>query len=401
MNILYLIFYIAQAFFILHLVFPVFLKLFSAEKSKLKRVSHNEIDYGIIVTAYEQTHLIKSVVNSILELNYKNYLVYIVADNCDISDLNFSDSKIILLRPEDVLSSNIKSHFYAINHFRREHECITIIDSDNLVEPEYLNELNIIFDLGYEAIQGVREAKNLNSEYANLDGAGDIYYRYLDRKLLFEAGSSASLAGSGMAFTTSLYKKSLTKYLNSTGAGFDKILQYEILQSGLRIAFAEKAIVYDEKTSKSDQLVKQRARWLNTWFKFFGLGINMFLTGIIKMDRNRFLFSIMLIRPPLFLVLAASFIFFLINLFLFPLFSILWVLFAGIFLFFFYKSLAYFKANERIYNSIKSAPKFIFLQFYALVKAKKANELSVATKHDSEIDLNKMDYLKKHSNEKN
>jgi cellulose synthase/poly-beta-1,6-N-acetylglucosamine synthase-like glycosyltransferase len=391
MQIALTVFITFQVLLIIHLLFPgillLFKKIFRNPLVNTQFINPDfEVDYAIIVTAYEQITLIPSVVNSILQLNYKNYLIYVVADKCDISTLNFLDERVIILRPEDTLSNNIKSHFYAIDRFVRPHERLTIIDSDNLVDPEYLNELNKIFLHGYEAVQGVREAKNLNTNYACLDAAGDIYYRYIDRELLFKAGSSASLSGSGMAFTTRLYKDCLENLVNS-GAGFDKILQYEIVVRKLKIAFADQAIVYDEKTSKSDQLVKQRARWINTWFKFFILGLKLNMTGIVNLNRNQFLFSIMLLRPPLFILFFLSFVCFAINSLIMPLASLVWFVSAIIFMAMFYQSLNYFKADRRIYDSLKSVPKFMFYQVLALFKAKKANELSVATKHDQDAKI--------------
>jgi cellulose synthase/poly-beta-1,6-N-acetylglucosamine synthase-like glycosyltransferase len=374
-----------------HLVYPFLLYLVTLFRSKRNDLPYDnkreEADYAIIVTAYEQTTLIPSVVDSILRLNYSNYSIYIVADKCDVSELSFTDPRAIVLRPPEVLASNIKSHFYAMDNFKRDHERLTIIDSDNLVHPEYLNELNKLFDRNYSAVQGVRQAKNLNSIYACLDEAGDIYYRYIDRKLLFDAGSSSSLAGSGMAFTTKLYKECLSN-ANKYGAGFDKILQYEILSHGLHIAFAENAIVFDEKTAKSDQLVKQRARWINTWFKFFILGLKMNVKGIFTLSPNRFLFSLMLLRPPLFMLFMISAVLFLADIFIFIGATPFWILGVVIFVSMFYKALSYFKASDSIYESLKGVPKFIYFQVLALLKARRANELSVATRHEHQSTIN-------------
>src|SRR5690606_12948014 len=275
-----------------------------------------EADYAIIVTAYEEITQIPQVVDSILQMNYANFMVYIVADRCDVSQLHVSDDRIMVLRPKETLASNIRSHFYAIDRFQRAHERLTIIDSDNLVDPEYLNALNQYFDAGFVAIQGVRKAKNLNTPYACLDEAGDMYYRYIDRTLLFRCGSSASLAGSGMAFSTACYEQYLRPYQHRKGAGFDKLLQYAIVSDGLRIAFAEEAIVYDEKTAKSGQLVKQRARWINTWFKFAVLGGKLLGKGVARFNVNQFAFALMLLRPPLFLVLGGAFAMLVVDLFL-------------------------------------------------------------------------------------
>ncbi|MFY0064867.1 hypothetical protein ABTP66_19835, partial [Acinetobacter baumannii] len=61
--------------------------------------SSAEADYAVIVTAYEQTDLLPNVVKSLLEMRYDNYLIYIVADKCDISQLHFDSEKVVLLRP--------------------------------------------------------------------------------------------------------------------------------------------------------------------------------------------------------------------------------------------------------------------------------------------------------------
>ena len=163
-----------------NLVLPFLLYVFHnlTKKKVLVKQTTKDFDYAIIVTAYEQTALLPSVVDSLLRLNYHNYLIYVVADNCDITNLHFNDPRVVLLRPENVLASNTRSHLYAIANFRRAHEILTIIDSDNLTDPEYVNELNVYFAAGYEAVQGVRAAKNLNTTYACLDAARDIYYHF-------------------------------------------------------------------------------------------------------------------------------------------------------------------------------------------------------------------------------
>ncbi len=368
-----------------HLVFPVLLLLIysvvSLSKSRKQDTPKTtESDYAIIVTAYEQTDLVPSVVRSILELNYSNYIVYVVADNCDISGLHFDSDKVVLLRPETTIASNTGSHFYAIRNFVRKHERLTIIDSDNLVHPEYLNELNKYFDQGYEAVQGVREAKNLDTMYACLDAARDKYYHFYDGKILFGAGASATLAGSGMAFTTQLYRDCL-EHREIKGAGFDKILQYEIVKRKMRIAFAERAVVFDEKTSASDQLVKQRARWINTWFKYFGFGFKLIGSGVLRMNWNQLLFGVLLLRPPLFLFVLLSLFFLAVNVVFDPVVAVLWFSAFGLFVAGFLLSLLMSGTSKAIWRSLVGIPRFIFLQLVSLGKARKANQISIATKH--------------------
>ena len=285
------------------------------------------------------------------------------------------------MRPPQTLASNTRSHFYAINHFKREHDCLTIIDSDNLVDADYLNQLNLYFDAGFEAVQGIREAKNLDTTYSCLDAARDIYYHFYDGKLLFGAGSSATLAGSGMAFTTGLYQTCLG-HLDITGAGFDKVLQAEILKRKKRIAFNANAVVFDEKTSRSEQLVSQRSRWINTWFKYFKFGFGILAQGIINLNLNQLLFGIILVRPPLFIFLILSVIFGGINLLLGAYLAAgLWLLGLLLFVAGFVLALASSQTDKRIYQSLINIPKFMLLQVLSLLKLAKPQHNNVATKH--------------------
>lgn len=387
--ILYL-FIVLQVLIGIHLVIPFVHLIISKFRKQLQfgEVDVPESDYAVIVTAYQQVSLVPMVVDSILHADYTNYVIYVVADNCDISTLVFNDDRVIVLRPEEVLASNTKSHFYAIDRFVRPHERITIIDSDNLVHPRYFKELDKVFVKGFEAVQGIRAAKNLDSTYACLDEAGDIYYRYIDRKLLFEIGSSSALSGSGMAFSTRLYRQCLG-HTNIKGAGFDKILQYEIVGNRDRIAFAEKAIVFDEKTAKTDQLVNQRSRWINTWFKYLFLGGRMLLKSVVNTNWNQFAFSIMLLRPPLFMMILFSVFFVVLDIFFAPYLIIYWCIAFILFFSIVFKALSYFKADDKIYQSLKNAPKFIYYQILALLKVRKANKISVATEHYYEEKIKK------------
>jgi cellulose synthase/poly-beta-1,6-N-acetylglucosamine synthase-like glycosyltransferase len=365
-----------------NLVFPLLTallyRLFGSRERRLSDVPTS--DYGIIVTAYQFTDQLPAVVDSLLALRYPSFTIYVVADNCDTSTLNFTDDRVVLLKPETVLAGNTRSHFYAIRHFRREHPRLTIIDSDNLVDPEYLNELDRYFAQGFKAVQGVRMPKNLDTTYSCLDGARDIYYHFYDGKVLFGIGSSATLAGSGMAFTTKLYVDCLGN-LDVSGAGFDKVLQREIVTRGERIAFAEHALVYDEKTSRPEQLVNQRARWINTWFKYFSFGFSLALSGILRFSLNRFLFGIVLLRPPLFMFLLASVVCMVVNLFVAPYLSLVWFAALLCFVLAFAVALISSDTDPRIYRSLRSIPKFIWLQLVSLANARSANKRSVSTQH--------------------
>ena len=53
-------------------------------------------------------------------------------------------------------------------------------------------------------------------------------------------------------------------------------------------------------------------------------------------------------------------------------------------------SLLMSKTDKRIYQSLWGIPKFIFYQVLSLMKVRKANELSVATQHFYEKEINEI-----------
>ncbi|MGY0037948.1 hypothetical protein [Pedobacter sp. NJ-S-72] len=89
MEFLFVFWIVFQVLAGINLVLPLILYILRVFKKKeiLNPAVQEVYDYAVIVTAYEQTTLLPSVVDSILKLNYHNYMIYVVADKCDISGL--------------------------------------------------------------------------------------------------------------------------------------------------------------------------------------------------------------------------------------------------------------------------------------------------------------------------
>ncbi len=368
-----------------NLILPLILFiLYSCFKQPTSTVGEapNEDDYAVVVTAFEYTEQLEDTVNSLVALNHDKYLIYVVADKCDINDLHFGDPRVILLKPELVLASNTRSHLYAINNFKRQHNRIAIIDSDNLVHPEFLTELEKWFKKGFNAVQGVRAAKNLDTTLACLDAARDIYYHFYDGQVLFRLGSSATLSGSGMAFTTDLYRYFLQNH-DVVGAGFDKVLQFTLVKQNFRIAFAADAIVYDAKTSVSEQLINQRSRWIHTWFKYSKFGFTLLRHSLQSPNCNQFLFGLTLLRPPLFIFLILSLLFMIINFFINPGVALIWAVSIFCFLLSFAIAFKNSVVDPKIYKSLAGIPIFIFYQILSLMKIKTISKRPPTTRHNS------------------
>lgn len=342
------------------------------------------VDYAVIITAYKEIHQLESAVSSVLESKYPDCHIYVVADGCTYGSFVFDHPQVSVLYPDRVIASNVGSHRFAISKFVRQHEWFTILDSDNLMDARFLEAASRAIRNGYEALQGVRKPKNLNTDISCLDAARDIYYHFYDGKVLFELGSSATLAGSGMAFRTDTYLACFEEIGELKGAGFDKVLQYSLLNKGKRIAYVEDAVVWDEKTSKSDQLVNQRARWINTWFRYFYKGFGLLVQSLKNLSVNQLLFGVTLLRPPLFILLLFAILALVLNIWIAPVWCLYWIFGLLFFCLGFFLSLHEGNTDEKIYSSLRKIPIFVYYQVKALIFAKNANVRSVSTKHGLE-----------------
>ena len=131
-------FWVVQVLIAIYLLLPmIFLLLHTVTpkgKNLLDRryplVRDKEYDFAAIITAHQDTRFIPPLVDSFLRQTYSRFVVYVVADDCDISGLHFDDPRIRLLRPEKALHAKIQSIKYAVDHFVRPHDALVVFDSE-------------------------------------------------------------------------------------------------------------------------------------------------------------------------------------------------------------------------------------------------------------------------------
>ena len=105
------------------------------------------------------------------------------------------------------------------------------------------------------------------------------------------------------------------------------------------------------------------------------------LRGLIRLNWCKFLFGLMYLRPPLFLIALASFILLVINLFISSFLVYCWLIAFTLFFTALLIALIHSKAESKIYRSLAGIPLFIYYQLLSLLKVRKANKISVATQH--------------------
>lgn len=385
-KILTVFFIVIQSLLAIYLLLPLFLLILHAVNAKGRKmldrrypfVNGKEHDFAAIITAHRDTRFIPPLVDSFCRQTYSRFTVYVVADDCDVSSLHFTDPRIKVLRPEKALNAKIQSIKYAVDHFVRPHDVLVVFDSDNLVHPQYLENLNQYFQRGFRAVQTHMLSKNTDTIFAKLDSIGHVYNTFLERQAKMELGLSSSILGLGIAIETDLYRQVM--YKDALG-GFDKKLQADIIRTVPQLAFAEDAIVYDEKVDDGNTLEKQRTRWIYTYFKYFPINWELFATGWKRGNFNLIFFGFTALRPPLFITVGLAFFCLLINLFINPPLALGCAATLVSYIVSFVLIILTQSRQKGMHKAILYIPVVVIRQISALLKIKKASKEFLKTEH--------------------
>ncbi len=346
-----------------------------------KTVTEKAFDFAAIITAHQDTRFIAPLVDSFLKQQYTNFTVYVVADDCDLSNIAFEDKRIILLKPAVALHSKIKSIQYAISNFTHDHDALIIFDTDNLVHPQYLKNLNEYFQKGFRVVQTHMLSKNIENSYARLDSMGHIYYTFYERQVKMQLGLSSAILGLGVAVDYKLYQEIIYENTIEAIGGFDKKLQSQLARKVKQIAFADNAIVYDEKVEEAAVMERQRTRWIYAYFSHFKESWLLLKAGIKNLNPGQILLGASMLRPPMILLVAAAVLLAIAALFIHPVVAIRWGLIVALFVTNFIITIATQSRQKGMLKALHLIPLLMFSQLKALLKIKKAKQDFLKTEH--------------------
>lgn len=231
----------------------------------------DHFSYLVLYPAYNEDKVIVNSVQKFLAqyYPYDSFHVAVISDHMQPeTNKKLTELPITLLLPVFDKSSKAKAMQYAMDHFQKsevrgqrseDFDYIVILDADNVVEPHFLEQLNIECAKGYKAIQCHRCAKNNDNDIAVLDGVSEEINNTIFRKAHNRIGLSSALIGSGMCFDYQWFKENVYKL---TTAGEDRELEALLLQQKIYIQYEPDIHVFDEKVSNKDNFQKQRLRWM-------------------------------------------------------------------------------------------------------------------------------------------
>lgn len=253
------LFYLYQ---ILYLVFPLILK-------KKKHNPQKDNRYAILIAARNEEAVLPHLIDSIRAQNYPSELIdiFVVADNCtdNTADTAREHGAFVFERFD---TKHIGKGFalnFLIEHIRSlgklgDYDCFLVFDADNLLEQNYIRNMNQLPCDGFEAFCGYRNIKNFDTNWITYGYTLWFLHEstHMNRSR-YLIGSSANVNGTGFGFTQSLLQKMGT--WNFFTLSEDTEFNNWCIDQGVKIGYCQDAILYDEQPVTFSQSWKQRTRW--------------------------------------------------------------------------------------------------------------------------------------------
>lgn len=347
---------------------------------------------AVLIPSYKEDEVIFSTAVSALEQDYPRdrFSVVVIADTLKedtLDKLNLLPIELVVVDFEQ--STKVKSLNKGMKTIGDDYDIALILDADNVMEAGFLRKINDAFNSGYNAIQGRRIAKNMNTPFAVLDSYSEMVNNHVYRKGQVVLGLSSAVIGSGMAFDYATFKEVLVG-VHAVG-GFDRVVELAFIEKGEKIAYLDDAIVYDEKIQTPVHFQNQRRRWLSSQFVYlrenFWKGVKSLFRGNVDYFNLSIVHSLTFPRVlNLGFLTGFTALAYLLGSYA-AISPVAWLALTAVFCFTILISIPIRNYNLKLVKSLLYLPQAFFLMFVSLFKLKGANRRFIHTPHHNvEID---------------
>ena len=370
-----------MALSVVYVAFFALISVFHRKKKEYSTYQLKQSSFLILYPAYQEDAVIQHSVRQFLEQNYPKDLFQVAAISDHMKDdtnLQLSQLPITLYTLTFDKSSKARALQYAMQHTEESYDYVVILDADNVVLPDFLEQLNASCQKGYQAIQCHRCAKNSDNNIAVLDGASEEINNTIFRKAHNTVGLSSALIGSGMCFAFEWFKHHVD-LLNS--AVEDRELESHLLQEKVYIKFEENIHVFDEKVSNHDNFERQRLRWLNGQLQTLLIMLPNIPHAIATGNVNYIDKTIQQALIPRSILLVLIPIFSLIMLLLAPVWSIKWWALFFVLCISLYIAIPARMRNSTVFGKLTSFPRLALKMLKNLFRLNRKNKNFLHTIH--------------------
>ncbi|CAM2965262.1 glycosyltransferase family 2 protein [Paenibacillus taichungensis] len=265
------IFVTMQVILALLAVYQFTFSLFGLIKKKKKKHYPATKSFAVLVAAHNEEQVIGALMENLKQLDYPEdlYDVFVICDNC-------TDGTAQIVRQHGLnacvrTNADLRGKGYAIEwmlkylwKLPRQYDAVVMFDADNLVDRNFLLEMNDNLCNGSRVIQGYIDTKNPEDSW--ITAAYGVSYWYINRLWQLSRHNlnmANFLGGTGMCFETNLLKEI---GWGATSLVEDLEFTMRSVQRNVYPVFNYDAKVFDEKPLTFKASARQRLRWMQGHF---------------------------------------------------------------------------------------------------------------------------------------
>lgn len=233
--------------------------------------------YAVLISARNERKVIGQLIESIKQQNYPSDMIniFVVADNC--TDDTVRISRAAGAEVYERFNQELIGKGYALDFLlgkiredygREAFDGYFVFDADNILDENYIAEMNKTFGHEYNILTSYRNSKNYGSNWIS---AGYSLWFLREAKYINNArmilGTSCAVSGTGFLIHKKIINKNngwihhlLTEDIEFT---VDNVIQGEI------IGYCHNAILYDEQPTRFIDSWNQRLRWSKGFYQVF------------------------------------------------------------------------------------------------------------------------------------
>lgn len=248
-------------------LYQVLVSLCSLVKLKEKPLKvKKDHRFMAIIPAHNEEAVVANLIESLKKQTYNKelYDIYVIADNCTDNTAKVArEAGAIVYERFDETK---KTKGYALNWFLQQkikedapYDGFFVFDADNIVDKNFIKNMNKKLCQGEDVVQGYRDIKNPSDNWITAGYA--IFYWQMHRfyhLARYNLGLSPLLNGTGFMVKFDVVKPQ----------GWDTVTLTEDIEfslkriiKGKKLGWATDAIVYDEQPTGFKQSWSQRSRW--------------------------------------------------------------------------------------------------------------------------------------------
>jgi cellulose synthase/poly-beta-1,6-N-acetylglucosamine synthase-like glycosyltransferase len=240
-------------------------------------VAENFHRYAVLISARNERAVIANLIESIKNQDYASELVdiFVVADNCtdDTAVVARQAGAIVFERYDEQQKGKGYALNYLLGMIKQQYgpdyyEGYFVFDADNILEKDYISQMNTVFDNGYSLVTSYRNSKNYSDNWIT-SGYGLWFLRearYLNNARMI-LGASCVVSGTGFLVHKDIIKRN---------GGWNCFLLTEDIQfsteniiRGDKIGYCADAMFYDEQPVRFIDSWNQRLRWSKGFYQVF------------------------------------------------------------------------------------------------------------------------------------